>query len=281
MAGAETERMMNSSARDGARPRALVFRAVGKRVMPSRADIVREVLLVMGLFVAYQLARWVAIDDVRSAFANARLIIEWEREANIYLERSVQTSLIRFDTVVEFLSAYYVWGLYPFMVGLGAITFVANRDLYRWARNAIFISWAIALIGYVLFPVAPPRFFLDQGFIDTVYGSSINLAPPWTNHYAAMPSMHQGFAVIFAVTAYRLFVPAVGWPLACALPVVMFLSIVATGNHFVVDAAAGIVVVTFGMLAAWYWERRQAERRAPAPAYAWGVEEPSVEPRGG
>ncbi len=232
--------------------------------------VIVEVALVLALFVVYQLVRWLAIDDAGVAFANARRIVEWERDAGIFIERSLQRSVIEVDHLRRFLAAYYVWALYPLMIVLAGVTFATKRELYRWARRAIFLSWGIALAGYVLFPVAPPRLLWEQGFVDVVYEGT-NGMPFWVNSYAAMPSMHQGFALIFGVTLYRLLTPWIGLPAALALPGLMFLSIVGTANHFVLDAVAGLGVATLGMVAASLVVRRplRARRRgAEAPASA-------------
>jgi hypothetical protein len=237
---------------------ARVFRAPNRRVPLTAADIVREVALLSALFVVYQAVRWIAIGDVQHALSNAHLLVGWERHVGIYVERPVQAWILGSDVLLRLLSAFYLFGLYPLMLFLAVITFVANRELYRWARNAILISWSIALVAYVGFPVAPPRFLADEGFTDAVFGGARSLGLPWTNQYAAMPSMHEGFAVIFGVTLYRLLVPWLGWPLALGLPALMFVSIVGTANHFIVDALAGAVVVTFAMLVARAVEGRRA-----------------------
>ncbi len=237
------------------------------------AIVLAELALVLGLFAAYQLVRWLAVDDAGAAFANARRIVEWERDAGIFVERSLQSSLIQADQLRNFLAAYYVWALYPLMIALAVLTFIAKRELYHWARRAIFLSCGFALAGYVLFPVAPPRFLWEQGFVDVVYGESTRGLPFWVNSYAAMPSMHQGFAVIFGVTLYRLLTPWVGLPAALALPALMFLSIVGTANHFVLDAVAGTAVAALGMTAASLLprlterlSRRRSRSRAPSAA---------------
>ena len=202
-----------------------------------------------GLFTAYQIVRWAAIDDVGAALENARRIVEWERNAGIFVEHSLQSSLLQAEHLRRFFAVYYVWALYPLMVALAVRMFVMNHELYRWARHAVFISWGVSLAGYILFPVAPPRFLWEQGFVDVVYGGSSGL-PFWVNSYAAMPSMHEGFSVIFGVALYRLFTSWFGFLAALALPALMFLSIVGTANHFVLDAVAGTVVAVFGMVVA-------------------------------
>lgn len=237
--------------------------AAGLRSRRLSAIVLAELALVLGLFAVYQIVRWAAIDDVGAAFAHARRIVEWEREAGIFVERSLQRSLIQAGHLRSFLAIYYVWALYPLMIALAVVTFVMNRELYRWARRAIFLSWGIALSGYVFFPRRPAALPLGAGIRGRGHGESRGL-PFWVNSYAAMPSMHEGFAVIFSGTLYRLLTPWLGLPAALALPTLMFLSIVATANHLVLDAVAGTVVAVLGMAAASFMPRlteRMARRR--------------------
>lgn len=215
-----------------------------------------ELAVIAALYGAYVAARWFAIDDVRAAYANARKIIAWERDHGLFIEPSIQSVVLRYEAVVDFLSWWYVWGLYPLLIGIAVWTFFVYPRQYRWARNAIFISWAIALIGYVLFPVAPPRLLSGWGFVDTVYGGQLEMVLPWVNSLAAMPSMHQGFSLIFGATILRVGFVRTGRFAIVVLPPLMFLTIVATANHFVLDAVAGIAVVVLGMGGATWWERR-------------------------
>jgi hypothetical protein len=215
-----------------------------------------ELAVIAALYGAYQAARWFAIDDVRAAYVNARKIVVWERDHGLFIEPSIQGAVLRYEAAADFLSWWYVWGLYPLLIGIAVWTFFVYPRQYRWARNAIFISWAVALIGYVLFPVAPPRLLSGWGFVDTVYGGRLDLARPWVNSFAAMPSMHQGFSVILGATILRAGFVRTGRFAIVALPLLMFLTIVATANHFVLDALAGLAVVVLGMGVATWWERR-------------------------
>jgi membrane-associated phospholipid phosphatase len=113
-------------------------------------------------------------------------------------------------------------------------------------RNMFMIAMAIALVGYIVFPTAPPRFMPEWGFIDSVSdftGVHVSHASATANAlfnpYAAVPSMHVAFALM------------IGWPLArlakhrivrvawLLYPFLMAFVIVVTANHFIVDALLG------------------------------------------
>src|SRR5919198_1221288 len=144
--------------------------------------------------------------------------------------------------LVEVATLASLYGVYELVRGQGHATLAAAR-----AHTDRIVSTAVALIVYVLFPVAPPR-LAGLGFGDTVTdGAHVNLSSDMLgslyNPFAAVPSLHFGYALLVGVAvgmlAGRRWVRAVGW----AYPAVMLLTIVATGNHFFFDAVAGGVAV--------------------------------------
>jgi hypothetical protein len=129
-----------------------------------------------------------------------------------------------------------------------------HRERFAIVRTTLVTSTAFALVGYIVFPAAPPR-LADLGFSDTVSSStglnlSSDLLGALYNPFAAVPSLHFGYALIVGVAisafATRRWVRVAG----ALYPVVMLLVIVATGNHFFIDAAAGGLVVVLGWITA-------------------------------
>ena len=125
-----------------------------------------------------------------------------------------------------------------------------SRSHYEHLRNTVLATWLIALPIYALFPVAPPR-LADIGMVDTITtqtGLALDskLTTSFYNELAAVPSLHAGFAVAvsaaIAAAVRRPWARALAWtwaPLVC-------LAVVATGNHFVADIIAGVVVTLLG-----------------------------------
>jgi hypothetical protein len=184
--------------------------------------------------------------DANAAFAHARSLISIERGMHVFVEPSIQAWASGSHFVMVLASWLYV-------NAQGSITIAAllylylrhNRNFY-FVRNMFLISMAIALIGYTVFPTAPPRFMPEWGFIDTVADfTPVNLSHTSAsmstlfNPYAAVPSMHVAFALM------------IGWPLALLVrssvvrvlwivyPFVMTFVIVVTANHFILDALLG------------------------------------------
>src|SRR5664279_4577441 len=222
-------------------------RLLQARVLPHGwLDALRQGSLFAAAYVAYRVVRGVVEGDANAAFAHARDLISLERTLHLFVEPSIQTWASGSHVVMVAASWLYVNA--QISVTIGALLYLYlrhNRNFY-FVRNMFMIAMAIALVAYVVFPTAPPRFMPEWGFIDTVSNvtgvhishasaSSMSLFNP----YAAVPSMHVAFALM------------VGWPLArlaqhravrvlwLVYPFLMTFVIVVTANHFIVDALLG------------------------------------------
>jgi membrane-associated phospholipid phosphatase len=216
----------------------------------------------IGFYFAYQLARGVADrDGVASAFANGEAVIDFQRSLHsmieLTLQRAVESSavLIQATSMTYWLSQFAVVGL-----ALIWVYFRAHERFYKF-RNVLIAGNLIGLLGYVLLPTAPPRMFPQAGFVDTLAAhSTVNHSSTFvafaSNPYAAMPSLHALDALIVSVvmaTVVRRRWAKLLW-LAWA-PWVWF-SVMATGNHFWLDIAAGILVaLAAGALVYRPWRR--------------------------
>jgi membrane-associated phospholipid phosphatase len=140
-----------------------------------------------------------------------------------------------------------------------------NHDVYVKLRNTVLATWLIAIPIYALFPVAPPR-LAGVGLVDTItQGGGVRLDSALTtsfyNELAAVPSLHAGFALAVAVALFAAFRPRWAKALALTWAPIVGLAVVATGNHFVFDIAAGLVVTVAGYVAGNAVDRRLAGRR--------------------
>ncbi|MGZ8782924.1 MAG: phosphatase PAP2 family protein [Gaiellaceae bacterium] len=222
----------------------------------------------IGFYVAYQAARGIADrGGVEAAFANGQWIIDFQRSTHsmfeLTLQRAVEGSgvLIQATSITYWLSQFAVVGL-----ALTWVYFRAHARFYAF-RNMLIVGNLIGLAGYVLLPTAPPRMFPEAGFVDTLAAhSTVNHSSTFvafsSNPYAAMPSLHARDALlvscVMATIVRRRFAKAL-W-LAWA-PWVWF-SVMATGNHFWLDIAAGILVAgiaaAFVYRAPLLWRPRRA-----------------------
>jgi hypothetical protein len=239
----------------------------GVRAMRSSLDAViswrpswkdgAEIVLIASALPIYYLARGLTETRVDEAVGRGVDIIELERSLGIFWEVELQSWILSYEWFVKFLNNFYLFGHLPVIGALAVWLYFWHRPQYLLMRNAFLLSGAIALIFYVNFPTAPPRLLpehLGFGFVDTVvdqYEESRPLTPSWfVNEYAAFPSMHIGWNMLVGIAIWlasrNFFVRA----FAVLMPLLMFVDIVLTANHYIIDAFAGAGVMLIGLLIA-------------------------------
>jgi PAP2 superfamily len=212
---------------------------------------------------------WIAVGNAPAARAHARWIAHLENALQLAIEGPVQRALDSGAAIWVLNNLYLVAQL---AVVPGALIWLYARSpaIYRALRNTVLASWLIAVPIYALFPVAPPR-LAGIGIVDTMSkgsGASLNshLATSFYNPLAAVPSLHAGFA--FGVGTALVVAARRRWAKALALlwtPAVT-LAVVATGNHFLFDIAAGLLVTALAFTAVRMADRLIAGRsRRGAP----------------
>lgn len=254
-----------------AAPRRLL---AGMRAPFARRPWTFEVSLFALALLIYQGSRVLVIGDPSTAFENAAGIIDWEQSSGLFVEVTIQQWVLNHIQLTEALNWFYMyahWTVTPlFFVWL----YRRRRRAYPYVRNAFFAANGIALLIYMIYPVAPPR-LVGGGFVDTLHRISdidlhAGLLSGWFNPHAAVPSMHFGYAVMIGVVGMVLLR---GWPLraaALAYPLLVFITITGTGNHYVLDAIAGGLVVATGFIGTWAVMGASGRRRRP-PALSVAV----------
>jgi membrane-associated phospholipid phosphatase len=206
----------------------------------------RELAVVGGGAVVYFGVRGLTEGDAAAAGRNASRLVDVEQGLGIDVEKAVQEPVAGSDTLTTVTNWIYIWGHWPVIIATLLWLVVSHPAVYARTRNAMLLSGGIGMVVFAIWPVVPPR-LADLGLVDTVseYSRSYRvLQPPaFTNQYAAMPSLHMGWDLLIGLAivaaAGSLWLRAVG----CLLPVLMGWAVVATGNHFVLDAVAGMVLV--------------------------------------
>jgi hypothetical protein len=199
-------------------------------------------------YLVYSAARFVTIGDLSSAKDNAHWIVDLQNSLHIGVESSVQGALDSSWLVWIFNHLYLIAQLGVIPAALIFLWF-RNQVIYRTLRNTILATWLLSVPIYGLFPVAPPR-LADIGIVDTISAHTMDMQSSVTtsfyNELAAVPSLHVGFAmaVSFALFA-ALRNPVLRYASLLWGPLIA-LVVVATGNHFVFDAIAGIVCSVLG-----------------------------------
>ncbi|MBQ0950824.1 phosphatase PAP2 family protein [Streptomyces anthocyanicus] len=206
---------------------------------PARPPLVRELLLVAGLFLVYKFGRRLATGETAEAFRNAHHVWDWERVLRLPDEGAVQSLLLHGDTLIHVANTYYAAVHFPATVAFLVWLYLRRPVHYLWARRVLAAVTGAALVLHLLFPLAPPRMLAATGLIDTarLFGPSV-YGPPRTdtlsNQFAAMPSLHFGWALMLAIGL--IVATRTRWRWLWLLhPLVTLLVIVGTANHYWLD----------------------------------------------
>ncbi|HLF77685.1 MAG TPA: phosphatase PAP2 family protein [Dehalococcoidia bacterium] len=212
-----------------------------------------ELALVALAFLLYFVVRANVIDRPDLASENARYIVDVERTLGIFVERDWQEAVLESSLAVRFFNFVYFWLDFPLIAAAGVWLYFHRRPEYTFTRDAILFSGAMALISYSLYPVAPPRLLPEAGIIDTlqVFNNLSYQAQSmsfFVNPFAAMPSLHVGWAVLLAVGVVRAYPQSKLVLLVAVLhPLTQTVSTVVTGNHYFLDGAGGLVAAALGL----------------------------------
>ncbi|MFE3030779.1 bifunctional glycosyltransferase 87/phosphatase PAP2 family protein [Streptomyces canus] len=227
-----------------------------RRVL-TRPNLLLELLLIRVTYAAYQQVRLAATGGSNSAGRataeqHGQQILGLERLLHLDIERWANHAVVEVDWLRNFFDEYYVSFHFAVPLSVLAVLYWRRPVDYRWARASLGFATLLALVGFWLYPLAPPRLMPALGVIDTVHGVQDFSKPDYgsltalTNQYAAMPSLHFGWAlwcgVVIAVIAPRWWMKGLG----LLHPLFTVSAIVATGNHWVLDAVGGAAVVAGG-----------------------------------
>jgi hypothetical protein len=248
-----------------------------------------EVVAMLALYIVYSGIRnkfGSATVGPEHAFNNAHKIITLERHLGLFVEENLQDAFLGQKWFLQFWNVFY--GTFHFWVTGFALIWCYRRrpGVYSFWRNTIVFTTLLALIGFSLFPLMPPR-LLDEcgrfgacvsyGFVDTLarfgglWSFDSGAMEKISNQYAAMPSLHFAwsswtFLVLFRHLKHRW----ARFAIAC-YPWVTLFAIIVTANHYWLDAAGGALALAVGFSIAWLLRWATAgfrSRRSPTPAVA-------------
>ena len=215
---------------------------------------VRQILLFVAALVAYQAVRGLTAGDAADAAGNALQVIRLQDSLGIAVEPSVQGWALARAWAGELLSAAYIALHLPVTAALFVWLWLRRRAAYAPIRNVFLAANALALIVYAAFPVAPPRLVLASGLQDVLrtsvgvdlHGGALSAL---FNPYAAVPSMHVAYAILVGLAVWLLADAHLVRLVGALYPALIVLAVVATGNHYVLDAAAGAAMLVGGAVA--------------------------------
>ncbi|MFD4791726.1 phosphatase PAP2 family protein [Streptomyces sp. NPDC058459] len=236
----------------------------------ARPPLVREFLLVAGLFLVYKLGRRLAGGHISDAFTDAHRVWRLERAVHLPAETDVQSALLHGDGLVHLANAYYATVHFPATVAFLIWLYLRRPAHYVWARRVLALVTSAALVLTFTFPLAPPRMLAGTGLLDTarLYGPSV-YGPPADDHlsnqFAAMPSLHFGWALMVAVGLIAATRSRRRW-LWLLHPLVTLAVIVGTANHYWLDSIVAAVLLATA-LAVVHAPHRAADPAPPEPLF--------------
>lgn len=223
---------------------------------PSRARYIGralvEIAIIATLYFAYRFGRLIGLGREDVAQAHAGLVRHTERDLRLPSEATIQGAVSHIPGIYEIANRYYVTLHFPVMVAFLLWGFFARpRPEYLWARNLLIVQTSLALLIHIAFPLAPPRMFPQWGFVDTMAvfgpnaygGASASVA----NQYAAMPSLHIGWAVLIALVVVRT-APRPIAAIGVVHAVLTVFVVVITANHWLLDGIVASGLLGVGLL---------------------------------
>lgn len=258
---------------------------------PARRRWWTEIVVIAAFYVVYTVIRdWRGTHPVSAelAFDHARTVIALERWLGLFHEAQIQKVVMTQRWVVWALDDWY--GTAHFLVTATVLIVLFARrpkQFARW-RNTLAVLTALALVGFAVFPLMPPRLLpASYGFTDTlrVVGGAWNFdsgpMPHLSDQFAAMPSLHFAWALWSGAALYAAFHRPWLRVAAVLYPVVTLVCVIVTANHFFTDTVAGAVIVVIGYGAARVVESTRRPATEPVAAATGGFDRLTTEPAPG
>ena len=217
-------------------------------------DGLRQIAVVLGVVALYEVARLAMEPNWTAAIANARRVTHVEQLLSLGWERQLQDAFLALPELVRAMNVFYFVGHFV-LTGLFFLwLYHRSRSGFGVFRDGFLVATVIAVLIHWRFPTAPPR-LAELGILDTLQlFSGIDIgsrdSSALSNPVAAVPSLHAGYAFGVGIGVFRYARSRFARGAGLVYPVVVVLTIIVTGNHFVLDALAGIAVVALGFVVA-------------------------------
>jgi membrane-associated phospholipid phosphatase len=248
------------------------FDPITARLPKGWGDLGCQVAILVGVDLAYTAVRGIADSEKAVAMTHGQQVIDFERSLHLLFEPDLQAFFLPAQWVIDFANQVYLNAQFSIALGFLVWLYLFRNESYYFVRNMFVVSMGLALVGYALYPTAPPRMFAGEGFVDTIVEfSGINhdsaIAKTFINPYAAIPSMHCAFATMIGGTGVM--VCRNWWSKAFwgFWPILVLWVVVVTGNHYWIDAVLGwMVAATAAIVAHRLLARARPEAWAFRPA---------------
>jgi hypothetical protein len=232
-----------------------------------RHSLRAEAAAILALYGLYELARGLVVGDTAGADRHAQRLVALERSLHLFFEAKVQHAAHALPGLTSLLGVAYLTLHLAVTAGVLLWRHQRRPSAFPFVRTSLLLASGLAVVGFLVYPTAPPR-LAGIGIVDTVSNGQVDLnrglVSSLYNPYAAVPSMHIGYALIVATSLVRHGRRLLAQALAALYPLLVLLVVVATGNHFFLDAAAGALVAGLAAAAAALLTRRAAATKVTA-----------------
>lgn len=246
-------------------------------------DAARQVAIWVAVDIFYEIVRGLTEGSDATALANGRAVVDIERATGTFFEVDLQQAVLPHAWIVDTGDFLYMNAHLLVCTGFLTWLYLRRNESFYFVRNMFITGMALACVVHAILPTAPPRLLTQYGFVDTIQrfahvNQDSGAIAALVNKYAAVPSMHVGFALIVGITAAALARRRWAKVVFACYPMLVLFVVIVTGNHFWFDGLAGAAVAGLSALLArgpltalrpdvWAWRVGPREReRGPAPA---------------
>jgi membrane-associated phospholipid phosphatase len=216
-----------------------------------------QVGAVLGLEQAYEFTRGQIPHDGDVALFHAYQLLDLEWSHGLFVESRIERFVLQVPLLMNAVDLFYALSHALVTLGVLVLVYTLRPAYYPFLRNMLFVTTALALVAYYVYPTAPPRMLGNYGFVDPLQFHNLvsaggAQADSFTfNPYAAMPSVHVAYALIVAWTLLlserQLWVRV----LAACYPFAMAATVVMSGNHWILDVVGAVATVLLARALLW------------------------------
>jgi membrane-associated phospholipid phosphatase len=240
------------------------FSSVGARLPKGWGDFGRQIGILVLVDLAYTFVRGIVDSERALAMVHGQQVMDFEKAIGTFFEPGLQAFFLPAQWLIDFANQAYLNAQFSIAIGFLLWLYLFRNESYYFVRNMFVVAMGLALVGYTLYPTAPPRMFPEYGFVDTLnaysdVGHDSSLAKIFINPYAAVPSMHCAFAMMIGATGIMV---CRNWAVkACwaTWPLLVSWVTVVTANHYWIDAVLGWMVALTAALVAHRLARARPE----------------------